>query len=1113
MLSCPNESSDEWKRILFEANGNRDRALEAWHEEGYDEVDSLNKGVEEPIKEKTEGEPDPIEEPKDNLTTLVDKIKIFLHKKAAMLKQQKVVNQKEKQQAYSNLISNFEAAEGVESINIFVKDAYEKSEQAKKVFTHLLEHPDQYTRDEVLEMLTAIAEFANGYSILDEISKENTAEYFSSKVDETLPDGELTPQQMLTKALRTRSNIKQKYIIEGLPLMADFLLGYKTDISEKSAADIEAYKKSIAKIQAGKTTDKHKKERIQYYEDLISQLQGFSIDKKQMIDLLKKANGDESALSFLIDPLISSEDAALSLFAKAIKSKLEAGRLDDIDTRDKLLTEFEAYGKTVSASRDSVAKFNEGIYEELTSYYTDPETKVEREVKKMAFVQKYDISKFNKARRDFYKALGPAPVQSEIPTPLEENQLKIYKTKLGKWFSENMEPKPEAERNAIIAAKEKELEDKIITKQEFELWKDSVIIPGKYGVRYVKELAQPAAKYLNTKWAALYDKAGKPINEKGKYHKYLTDLYFKAQEKLPDSQKRGYTLPSIPKTDRERMQANGLIDTAKTNISEAFNVKSWDTEFGLAGVSEEGVKFLPVFYTQAMKSEDVSLDLARSVLLFNSMSNKYEAMNNVNGEIALFKTIIGERVIPATNSKGQRIIDAFAKKLGYTEYIRQNGSDYSKMHVNAFIDMVVYGEMQKAEEILGFSLSKLTNTLTGFSAVTTIAADVLKGVANNLQGNIQLIIEANSAEFFSRKNLRVGKSYYAKSLPSILADFGKSGTESLVGKLVERYDAMQGNFKDNYGNNVTGSAAMRLFRTDTLFFNQHFGEHEIQVSFMLSLMDATKVIDKKTGEQITLLKAHQEYGANGVEENTDFTEEKRQAFQNRMHALNKRMQGVYNDFDKGTAQRYSLGRLAVMYRKHLVPGYKRRFKKLSMDEELGSYTEGYYRTFWNIFLKDLVKFKWNAIQGWSTYSPFQKAQVNRVIAEATIILTTTALVAILTSMGDDDDELKKNYAYNFVLYEMIRMRSETAAYISPKDAYRVVKSPSAMTGTLERAIKFTDQFFLTWDPEKLEYQRRQGVWNEGDNKSWAYFLKLMGYSGYNITPEAAVESFKGTLAK
>jgi hypothetical protein len=282
---------------------------------------------------------------------------------------------------------------------------------------------------------------------------------------------------------------------------------------------------------------------------------------------------------------------------------------------------------------------------------------------------------------------------------------------------------------------------------------------------------------------------------------------------------------------------------------------------------------------------------------------------------------------------------------------------------------------------------------------------------------------------------------------------------------------------------------------------------------MLALMDATMVKDKN-GEEISLFEAHQRYGDAGVEENTDFTEKKRQDFQNRLHALNKRMHGVYNDFDKGTSQRYSLGRLVVMYRKHLVPGYKRRWKRLSMDEELGAWTEGFYRTFWNTFVRDLRDYKFNIMQNWSTYSPFEKAQIKRVIAEATIVLTTTALVYILKKMvDDDDDELKKSWVYNFVLYEMIRMRSETSSYISPTDAYRVVKSPSAMTSTLERAIKFGDQFFLTWDPEKLEYQRKQGIWNEGDNKSWAYFLKLMGYSGYNITPAEAVQSFEGTLKK
>jgi len=185
-----------------------------------------------------------------------------------------------------------------------------------------------------------------------------------------------------------------------------------------------------------------------------------------------------------------------------------------------------------------------------------------------------------------------------------------------------------------------------------------------------------------------------------------------------------------------------------------------------------------------------------------------------------------------------------------------------------------------------------------------------------------------------------------------------------------------------------------------------------------------------------------------------------------------------------------------------------------MDQELGTFTEGYYRTFWDLFAKDLLTFKWNMIEGWSTYTPFQKAQMKRVIAELSIIVTSTALISILKSLpDDDDDELKDNYAYNFMLYEMVRMKSETASYIWLPDAYRVVRSPTAMTGTLDRVIKFTNQFFFTWDPDELSYKRDQGVWNKGDNKSWAYFLKMIGYSGYNIKPGEAVESFEGTLKK
>jgi len=248
-------------------------------------------------------------------------------------------------------------------------------------------------------------------------------------------------------------------------------------------------------------------------------------------------------------------------------------------------------------------------------------------------------------------------------------------------------------------------------------------------------------------------------------------------------------------------------------------------------------------------------------------------------------------------------------------------------------------------------------------------------------------------------------------------------------------------------------------------------------------------------------------------EKTDFTEKQRKDVMNKLHALNKRLHGVYNEFDKATIQRYSLGRLVMMYRKYLVPSYKRRWKSISGDQESGTLTEGYYRTFNKTFIRDLRDLKFNIAKNWETYTDFEKAQIKRTLAEASFIISLSALTMVLKAAGDDDEELKNSYIYNFVLYQAVRQRSETFAYLSPVDAYRVVKSPSAMTTSLDRTIKFADQLLFTWDPDKLNYTKKTGVFDKGTNKSYAYFLKLLGLSGYNLNPDAAVKAFEGSLAK
>jgi len=1144
MLSCPRKTSREWQDVLARAQGNEDEARRIWIEEEFEFNPDLNvKVTDENYEDEREGEPGQEElEPTDDFAGLLQRIKIYVNRQIEILNSKKIANVKYKQSQLRELLNAIETMDGVASINMFVKDAYDKAQQVERRFAKLLSNKKNMSSKEIMIELTGINDFANSYSILDEIDSADIMNYFTTKAGVEDSFGPMTPQKMLTDAIKIRDKVKKKVVTEAIPLMAEYLVEYKSTLQDKTIPEeVARMEQQIQDIEANtRMSDKRKAKEIKKLQDRLKLFEGFDVDQGSMEKILKMANRDEGVLDFLVSPLITSSDSALALFAKSIKSQLEFARQKDIKVRDQLIEAFQKYKPTAPAGSDNTAKFNQGLYEEIEIPVYDKDGTVSGTRKEVQFVQKFDMNKFNQAKKAFFEKLGPMPQKAgEKATKEESAKIKAWWAERNKWFKENTQPRPKEERDAIISQMQKDKDNKLISEDDYNKWLRKNVNEYQGVVTYFDDLATPSNNYKSQKWNEMYDSNDQPKTEKGRYHAELLKIYFEAQAKLPESQQKGYRVPSVSKTDLERIMQNGLKDYVTTNLKEAVKLQSWDTEYALGTLSEEDVKFLPIYYTQQMDAKDVTLDFAMSVLVFSAMANKYEAMNNVNAEISLMKTVVGARKVPETNSKGQAVLDAFAKKLGYEEYIRQNGESYSKKHLDAFIDMVIYGEMQKAEEIFGgLSLSKITNSAMSYSAITTIAADLLKGVANNLQGNIQVLIEAAGGQFFNRKNLRRGKAYLAKNLPGVLGDFGKPAPTSLLGKLVEKYDPMQGNFKDTYGKKVSMSMLNKLMRTDTLFFNQHFGEYEIQVSTMLAIFDSIKVLDKASGEEITLLQAYNTYGADDAhskikiaktdskgEVETDendntiyvpFGETQRQDIQARIHGLNKYMHGVYNDFDKGTMQKYSLGRLALMYRKHVVPGYKRRFKRVSMDHEIGSPTEGYYRTFADAMMSDMKQYKFNVIKNWSTYTPFQKAQISKVLTEISIILALATLGFVLTNLlvnPDDDDRepIQDYYGYNFLLYEVLRMRSETASYINPIDAIRVMRSPSAMTGTIDRLIKFMNQI-MPWNISE-EYKRDTGVWEKGDNKAWAAFTKLMGFSGYNTSPEAAWKSFESSFFK
>ena len=168
MLACPNTQSEDWKRLLAEANGNESAAFEAWLLEQdllddgtpdtltfSDEVGDLSEEAQSAITDEEETD-------SRDFGKLVDSVIINLEKQYAILQNKVITNKEYKKKKLRELINEVKVAEGVKSIYIFVDDAYDKSRKASLEIAYLLKNKDNLDPKQVIGKLSAISDFING---------------------------------------------------------------------------------------------------------------------------------------------------------------------------------------------------------------------------------------------------------------------------------------------------------------------------------------------------------------------------------------------------------------------------------------------------------------------------------------------------------------------------------------------------------------------------------------------------------------------------------------------------------------------------------------------------------------------------------------------------------------------------------------------------------------------------------------------------------------------------------------------------------------------------------------------------------------------------------------
>lgn len=922
------------------------------------------------------------------------------------------------------------------------------------------------------------------------------------------------------------NQIRSDYKKSAIPLTAEILFNQVNPELNKTIKEfIAPIKKELEeiKVKYGETSKEYKIKALYLDKQLTKLKSEEGLTKEVIIRTLQEGSlEDISTMDMWTSPAISSNNELMSLLAKHFKERSENARQESIDLEWTAKQAFEDYvGSNNSFDPTGV---NRPFYESVsvfTGKYDDTGNPIFEE--QAYFISDTDHSAYEKARAS---ALAKA-----VTMGVDGGSF------MKEWYRANTQLRPKKDvtitnpytgetqilekgLDTLLEEKEDLRERGIITEGEFNSFKKSLEGREENGkVYYNSELTVPnKSVFGSTKVDSLSQK-------QKKYYNFLMSTYIKSQNRAPVTRKNQYKLPSVVKQGSERAGQNGLVDYFKYNILNAFTVMEEDLDrYGER--ASTGVRTIPILYSQTMNASDVSKDLLRSIMLFDSASLVYEART---ATLPLAKTLIDlSNMAPPLyrDTLLNKSANAFAKSAGIdNEFLKSSTNNIAKF-LEAWTNTHIFGEtnFESKTSFLGktLSLDKLADSIKSVASFTQIGGiNPIGAVANSLQANVQLLIEAHGGQYVNKAKLAKGKAEYYKAQASgdFIKDFNNGVPTSFLGQLATIYDAMQGEYLDKYGNKITGTTARKLFSSDSWFFGQYQGEHAAALTMMIGYLDSIEVT--RNGEKITLLDAY-ELGKNGKIKLKDGVILPGKASknklisisaQNRLHAINERMHGIYNSANRPELKKHFLGRLLFMYKDFIVPGLKKRYKTIGADNQLDDITEGYYTTFFRHMKNDYKKMARQLIGlEKSNLQPWEKANLRRAVMEMGVVCLTGFAVILLKGLfesGDDDD---KKYLKH-LLFLTMKLNHEMGIYFtlgdpqnkglpSAGEALKTVKQPFAIMGTIQRLFDLIDQ--VTNEPTEV-YKRDSGVFQKGDSKVMAKLYKLIGITGINWDPEPAIK--------
>ena len=624
---------------------------------------------------------------------------------------------------------------------------------------------------------------------------------------------------------------------------------------------------------------------------------------------------------------------------------------------------------------------------------------------------------------------------------------------------------------------------------------------GGTGYYHKGSMIRPSKKYKNDAYDSMMQN-----KDKREYYNYYMEMKRKYDSMLPPEVRSEYRLPQVRKDVMERFLLSGDFKAAvKETYDDTFKIREDDEDYGNAtdvtalDENYSRIRTVPIHFIKKLdKMSDLSTDATHSLRLYMTMARNYKTMSDHVDILELGYDVLANRKI---TGKSSSLANTFTSPK---EVIRYGGKTADLYRDT--IDMLLYGESKKEEivRIAGkeFNWGKIADAINKYTSLTGLGFNLNAALTNPTVASMLQIQEGIAKEFVNGKDLIQAERDFWKYYPGYMADVGKLTSENKLRHFTVLMDSMQ-NWSEFVHDNKTNRNRMLRMMDGSLAYSM-MQSGELYVTNRVAIAMANKLELTLDGKPVKLFPNGFDIVNNAPvlkeglkkKDGSDFTEDDLVDLRLKVASVNQRLNGVYNDLDRGMIKRTGIGRMLMVFRSWMPASINRRFGKRYFDYRTDSFTEGSYRSFGKFILAPLIKdfsiSNINYIKRFKELSDMEKANVRRTFTEVAMMVALGVMASIFTSMSDDDED---NYWLALAAVQANRAYTELRFYSDPNEFLNILQNPAAGVRNLQILFRLQDSFnlfdYVTGEDDFL--RRYKGGRHKGEIYLTRNMLKLVPF--------------------